>query len=128
MAMRRRLTGWLFGTLMLLRMTLSPAYASLLGTVFEAVHRVRDALPVRVRADKQGRGVWRDTTTRFGRTLELALALRTTHGTRLVPMPPLRLLATGLSLEARMDVDGGVTLGIGLPTGYPATLEVFDLS
>ena len=54
MAMRRRLTGWLFGTLMLLRMTLSPAYASLLGTVFEAVHRVRDALPVRVELGPPG--------------------------------------------------------------------------
>jgi hypothetical protein len=82
----------------------------------------------RVRADKQGRAVWRDSTTRFGRTLELALALRTTHGTRLVPMPPLRLLATGLALEARMDADGGATLALSLPTGYPATLEVFDLS
>jgi hypothetical protein len=203
--MRRRLSGWLFGAVVVLRMTLSPAYASLLGSVFDAVHRVREALPVRVelgpagirtaaqrdsvrrvqlarlatlgdarppawsedfavlprgvrlsfriadtvsrdvtvklrtptgewnplarvRADKLGRATWRDSTTRLGRTLEVALALRTAHGTWLVRMPPVRLAPTGLSLESRMESDGGATLALRLPTGYPATLEVFDVS
>jgi hypothetical protein len=203
--MRRRLSVWLFGTLVVLRTTLSPAYASLLGSVLDAVHRMREALPVRVelgpagvrtaaqrdsvrraqlgrlaslgdarppawsedfaalprgvrlsfrvadtvsrdvtvkfrtptgewkalarvRADKLGRATWRDSTTRFGRTLEVALALRTTHGTRLVPMPPVQLAPTGLALESRMESDGGAALALRLPTGYPATLEVFDVS
>jgi hypothetical protein len=203
--MRRRLSRWLFGALVLLRMSLSPAYASLVGSVFDAVHRVRDALPVRVelgppaslsaaqrdsvrrvrmarlarlageqppawsedfavlprgvqlsfriadtvsrdvtikwrepaggwkalgrvRADKLGRATWRDSTTHFGRTLELALALRTAHGTRLVPMPPVRLCETGLALEPRVDPGGGTVLAFRLPTGYPATLELFDVT
>ena len=203
--MRRRLSRWLFGALVALRITLSPAHASLVGSVFDAVDRVRDALPVRVafgprgsltaaqqdsvrrvrlarlaslageqppawsedfavlprgvqltfriadtvsrdvtvkgrqpggdwkalgrvRADKLGRATWRDSTTRFGKLLELGLALRTAHGTRLVPMPPVRLAATGLALTATTEPDGGTTLSFRLPTGYPAELDLFDVS
>ena len=82
----------------------------------------------RVRADKLGRATWRDSTTRFGKFLELGLALRTAHGTRLVPMPPVRLAATGLALTATLEPDGVTSLSFHLPTGYPATLELFDVS
>ena len=82
----------------------------------------------RVRADKLGRAAWRDTTTRFGRLFELGLALRTAHGTRFVPMPPVRLGGPGLALAARLEPDGGTTLSFHLPTGYPAALELFDVS
>jgi hypothetical protein len=203
--MRRRMSGWLFGMLVVLRVSLSPAQASLLESVRDAVGRVRDALPVRValgpaasltaaqrdsvrrvrlarltslggerppawsedfailprgiqltfriadtvardvtvkrrepngewkalarvRADKLGRGTWRDSTTRFGRTVELGLGLRTAHGTRFVPMPPVQLLATGLTLSARRGADGSVTLAFQLPSGHPATLELFDVA
>ena len=203
--MRRRLSRWLFGALVALRVSLSPAHASLVGSVFDAAQRVRDALPVRVafgpsatltaaqrdsvrrvrlarlaslageqppawaedfavlphgvqltfriadtvsrdvaikwrqpggewkalsrvRADKLGRATWRDSTTRFGKVLELGLALRTAHGTRLVPMPPERLVDSGLALWARLEPDGGTTLAFRLPTGHPATLELFDVS
>src|SRR5262245_34597231 len=75
-----------------------------------AVHR-RDAhgeWPVvgRVRADKKGRGTWRDTTSRAGRCVELALGLRTAHGTRFVPMPPVRLPGGELSMSASLAPDG----------------------
>ena len=203
--MRRRMSGWLFGMLVVLRVSLSPAQASLLDSVRDAVSRVRDALPVRValgpsasltaaqrdsvrrvrlarlaslageqppawsedfailprgvqltfriadtvardvtvkrrepngewkalsrvRADKLGRATWRDSTTRFGRTVELGLALRTAHGTRLVPMPAVELRAAGLTLSARHGTHGGVTLAFELPNGYPATLELFDVA
>ena len=203
--MRRKLSGWLFGTLVVLRVSLTPAHASLFGSVLDAVDRVRDALPVRVglgppaslsaaqrdsvrrvrlarlaslsgeqppawsedfavlprgvqltfriadtvsrdvtvkwhqpggewkalgrvRADKLGRATWRDSTTRFGKLLELGLALRTAHGTRLVPMPPVRLAAPGLALAATFAPDGGATLSFRLPTGYPAALELFDVT
>jgi len=203
--MRRRMSGWLFGMLVVLRVSLSPAQASLLDSMRDAVDRVREVLPVRValgpsaslttaqrdsvrrvrlarlaslagaqppawsedfailprgvqltfriadtvsrdvtvkwrdpggewkalgrvRADKLGRATWRDSTTRFGRTVELGLALRTAHGTRFVPMPLVELLATGLTLSARPGTDGGVTLAFQLPNGYPATLEVFDVT
>jgi len=203
--MRRRWTGWLLVSLAVGGLELAPARASLLDSVRDAVHRVREALPVRValgpsasltaaqrdsvrrvrlarltslageqppawaedfavlprgvqlafriadtvsrevtvkwrepgrewrslgrvRADKLGRATWRDSTTRFGRVLELALALRTAHGTRLVPMPPARLSGAGLTLSARLEPDGGTTLSFRLPTGYPAMLELFDVT
>jgi len=203
--MRRRMSGWLFGMLVVLRVSLSPAHASLIGSMLDAVGRVREALPVRVelgppatlsaaqrdsvrrvrlarlaslageqppawsedfailprgiqltfriadtvardvtvkrrepsgewkglgrvRADKLGRATWRDSTTRFGRTVELGLALRTAHGTRLVPMPPVELAGAGLALSARRGTDGAVTLAFQLPNGYPATLELFDVT
>jgi hypothetical protein len=210
--LRRRLSEWVFGTLVVLRIYLSPAHASLMGSVLDAAQRLREALPVRVeiglpasltaaqrdsvrrvrlarlaslageqppawsedfatlphgvrlsfriadtvsrdvtvkwreggarpqdgpgewraigrvRADKLGHGTWRDSTTRFGKVLELALSLRTTHGTRLVPMPPVRLVESGLTLSARLEPDGGAVLALRLPTGYPATLELFDVS
>lgn len=206
--MRRRLFGWLFGMLVILRVTLAPAHASLLGSVFDAVGRVREALdglPIRVslgpaasmtpaqrdsvrraglarlaslgearpaawaediallshgvalsfrvadsvsrdvgiqrrepgggwksvgrvRADKQGRGVWRDSTSHGRRALELGLALRTTHGTRFVPMPAVPLPGPELTLSARLERDGSTTLALRLPTGRPASLELFDVS
>ena len=203
--MRRRWTRWLLGWFAVGGLSLAPAHASLLDSVRDAVHRVREALPVRValgppasltaaqrgsvrrvrlarlaslageqppawaedfallprgvqlafriadtvsrdvtvkwrgpagewkslgrvRADKLGRATWRDSTTRFGRFLELGLALRTAHGTRLVPMPPVRLPGAGLTLSARLEPDGGTTLAFRLPTGYPATIELFDVT
>jgi hypothetical protein len=82
----------------------------------------------RARADKAGRATWRDSTSRPGRFVELALALRTKHGTRLVLLPRVRMPGDGLRLLARSDSRGTRALWLRLPTNHPATLDLFDIA
>ena len=85
----------------------------------------------RLRADAAGRATWRDTSSTPGRIVELALGLRGPRSTPFVVMPPTRLpggIRIGLRLSAGTASDGSVRLAIGLPSGRPATLELFDVS
>jgi len=83
----------------------------------------------RTRADVRGQLSWRDSTVFRGQPVEYALELRTTRGTRFVPLPAVNVPGDRpLRLVARTDAGGSSTLLLELPTSYPATLELFDVA
>jgi hypothetical protein len=83
----------------------------------------------RTRADVRGQLSWRDSTVLRGQPVEYALELRTTRGTRFVPLPAVSVPGDRpLRLAARTDARGSSTLLLELPTSYPATLELYDVA
>lgn len=83
----------------------------------------------RSRADVRGQLSWRDSTVVRGQPVEYALELRSARGVRFVPLPAVDIPGDRmLRLVARTNSIGEATLLLELPTSYPATLELFDVS
>ena len=83
----------------------------------------------RVRVDPTGRGSWRDLTVRSGGLVQYALKLRSRSATPLVTLPAIDYgFVPALKVEALMSTAGPAQLRLRLPNGYPATLELFDVS
>src|SRR5262245_5496049 len=85
----------------------------------------------RVWADHAGRATWREANSKPGRVVELALGLKGRRSSPFVILPPTRMpggTGIGLRLTASTAADRSVRLELELPTRYPVTLEVFDVS